>query len=240
MPESIARDVVTLAGLAPGSRILEVGAGTGRVCLTLAAQGFRVVGVEPARAMLDVLGSKDPQKTVRVAVAEGARLPFADSCFDAVVLARLLYLLPDWREVLAEVLRVVRPDGRVLHEWGNGATEEPWVQIREEARRLFEAAGVRAPFHPGVRSEAEVDGFLAGRGCKRLGVIRSPGESTLPLSTFLERIVNGECSYTWDVPDDVLEQCLPQLEAWATARFDLARTEPIPRETQWAIHQVES
>lgn len=38
------------------------------------------------------------------------------------------------------------------------------MRIREEARRLFEAAGTQAPFHPGVGSEFEVDGRLRELG----------------------------------------------------------------------------
>jgi hypothetical protein len=51
---------------------------------------------------------------------------------------------------------------------GNGEAEEEWVQIREKARALFEQAGIESPFHPGARSEIEVNGWL-----KRLGFVRA-------------------------------------------------------------------
>jgi hypothetical protein len=63
----------------------------------------------------------------------------------------------DWRVILREAHRVLAARGCLLHEWDNGQVHEEWVQVREEARRLFEAAGAWAPFHPGVRSETEVD-----------------------------------------------------------------------------------
>src|SRR5438128_8745181 len=90
------------------------------------------------------------------AQASTCALPCRPASFDAVVVARLLYLLADWRQVIDELARVLRPNGRLLHEWGNGEPDEEWVQIRERARDLFEEAGVRNPFHPCARHERAI------------------------------------------------------------------------------------
>jgi len=82
------------------------------------------------------------------------------------VIARLLYLVPEWKSLLSETRRVLVPGGRLLHEWSHGDADEEWVQIREKIRAMFEHEGVRDPF-----------------------------------GMFLERLVDGECSYT--VPKDV-------------------------------------
>src|SRR5262249_14465530 len=158
---------------------------------------------EPAPGMLAKLRAKADARRVAALAAEGARLPLPAGHFDVVVIARLLYLAPDWREILKEAHRVLASRGCLLHEWGNGEAGEEWVRIREEARRLFERAGVRAPFHPGVRSEAEVDRELAGLGVSREGQIAmGPGPET-SLREFLRRLTEGELSYTWNVPEDV-------------------------------------
>jgi hypothetical protein len=50
------------------------------------------------------------------------------------------------------------------------------VQIREKARTLLQDAGVDKPFHPGARSEAEVDAFLTGLGLvRRKALLIGPG-----------------------------------------------------------------
>ena len=155
------------AGLQVGARVLDIGAGTGRVAIPLASRGCNVVAVEPAGGMLAQLRAKTGDNKVWSVVAEGARLPFPVGHFDAVVIARLLYLTPDWRAILRDAHRVLAIGGCLLHEWGNGQVDEEWVQIREEGWRLFEQAGLRAPFHPGVRSETDVDcelDDLAARG----------------------------------------------------------------------------
>ena len=84
------------------------------------------------------------------------------------------------RDLLRDTLRVLKPGGRLLHEWSNGEPDEEWVQIREKIRAMFEQEGVTNAFHPGVRIEGEAETFL------------------LPVSVgmFLRLLVGGECSYT--------------------------------------------
>jgi SAM-dependent methyltransferase len=226
--------LVDAARLSRDAMVLDVGAGTGRVAIPLAATGRRVVALDPAPAMLQQLTAK--AGGALPVVGEGSKLPFPDGQFDAVVFARVLYLMTDWRDVLLEAIRVLKTGGRILHEWGNGSADEEWVQIREHARELFEREGVRDPFHPGVRSESEVARFLEDRGLTPIGEVRLEGTATLTLAEFLGRIVNGECSYTWNVPEELLPSCLTELERWAAERFDLNEPRPIPREMGWKIY----
>jgi SAM-dependent methyltransferase len=237
LPRALAETLVCAGRLTAGDRIIEVAAGTGRVALALADLGFRVAAVEPSREMLDQLVTKRGALKCPPVVAVGSSLPFAGATFGAAVIARALYLMPDWRAVVRETLRILRPDGWFLHEWGNGSADEEWVQVRERARTLFEEAGVTAPFHPGVRTEGAVDDELREQGWVRRSTVRTDGGAELTLGEFLARIVRGECSYTWDVPPDVQARCLPELEAWARSRFDLGRLQAIPRESSWAIYQ---
>jgi SAM-dependent methyltransferase len=225
------------AGLHDRARVLDIGAGTGRVAIPLAKHGCHVVAVEPSMEMLAHLRDKATSTDVLGVVAEGARLPFPARQFDAVVVARLLYLTPDWRAIIDEACQVVAAGGRLLHEWGNGHADEEWVQIRDEARRLFEQEGRKASFHPGARSEAEV-----GRQIVSLGFIREAhlvlGSGPLvTLREFLRRLVSGELSYIWSVPSDVQAACLPRLQQWAAQKFDLERPVPMPRQLGWTVYR---
>lgn len=240
LAEDVVQRLAAAGAIRSGANILDLGAGTGRVAIGLAELGCSVVALEPAPGMLETLRTKVGILPIRLIAGEGARLPFSSGHFDVVVIARVLYLTADWRGVLREAHRVLGVGGRLLHEWGNGQVDEEWVQVREKARALFEEAGVATPFHPGVRSEREVDDDL-----RRLGFTRSadlpigPGP-TLTLDEFLRRLIDGEFSYIWNVPTTVREQCLPVLKAWSEQRFDLGRSISMPRELSWTIYRKDA
>lgn len=223
------------SGMSASARVLDVGAGTGRVAIPLAEHGCEVVAIEPAVGMMEQLRRKDGEGRVLPLAAEGSLLPFPAGTFDVVVIARLLYLTPDWRAILAEACRVLTDDGVVLHEWGNGTADEPWVCIREEARRLFELAGVATPFHPGVRSESEVDEHLVTLGMVRDDeVVMGPGPA-VTLGEFLRRLTEGELSYIWNVPEPVRAESLPLLRRWCEEAFDLDALINVPRQIHWTL-----
>lgn len=226
------------AGLQRSATVLDIGAGTGRVAIPLAERGCAVVALEPAGAMVDQLRGKADQSRVSMVIGEGGELPFRSGTFDAVVIARVLYLASDWRHILREARRVLAAGGVLLHEWGNGQADEEWVLIREEARRLFENAGIAKPFHPGVRSETEVSQELGTLELVRASeVLMGPGLQ-LTLREFLRRFVDGEFSYTWDIPKPVLADCLPRICAWCEQKFDLDRPAAIPKQISWTVYRA--
>jgi SAM-dependent methyltransferase len=240
LSEDIVQHLAAVAALRSGMGVLDIGAGTGRVAVAIARSGCDVVALEPALAMAKALRTKAANTPVHIVASEGGQLPFAGSCFDAVVLARVLYLMADWRAVLSEACRVLKPGGHLLHEWGNGDAGEEWVQIRERARTLFEQAGIQDPFHPGARSEFEVDGSAVALGLIHHADVPAGAGPSLTLADFLRRLLDGEFSYIWNVPKVVQEECLPRLKIWAEETFDLERSVSMPRELHWTIYRKDA
>src|SRR5690348_10724346 len=68
-----------LAGLAGDGRVLELGIGTGRVALPLAARGISVEGVDASAAMAERLGAKPGGESVPVAIGDMADVPVSGS-----------------------------------------------------------------------------------------------------------------------------------------------------------------
>ncbi len=99
-------------------RILDAGAGTGRITSALVRSGWSVCALDASEAMLTYLRRAHPEVETVVA-ALGERLPFDDATFDAVSAMRVLKYVDDTDAALRELARVVRPGGRVIVEFAN-------------------------------------------------------------------------------------------------------------------------
>ncbi len=98
----------------PNVMVLDVGAGTGRVPATLFDQpGYRgrVVGVDRASRMLAVARRELAEYAPRLTLiqADAMALPFASNSFPAVTCLEALEFLPNPRQGLAELVRVLEP-----------------------------------------------------------------------------------------------------------------------------------
>ena len=118
--EAQAAAAVRLAAAPAGGDVLDVPCGFGRHSLPLARAGFRVTGVDRAQPLLDEAarraGAERWPKFVR---ADYRELPFAEASFDAALtLFSSLGYLGDEEDTraLAEIGRVLRPDGRLVIE----------------------------------------------------------------------------------------------------------------------------
>ncbi|MEY9875208.1 SAM-dependent methyltransferase [Streptacidiphilus sp. MAP12-33] len=98
-----------------GGRVLDLGCGTGHELAQLERDGFHAVGVDFSAAM--VRAGRERLATdgcpARLAVADGARLPFADGTFDGCRIERVLQHVPDPVAVLREAHRTLRPGGAI-------------------------------------------------------------------------------------------------------------------------------
>jgi arsenite methyltransferase len=116
--DALARRLADLAGLGPGSHVLDVASGRGRTARLLATEfGAEVTGVElsaqsvaAAQAETEAAGLRG---RVRFLQGDAAALPAPSGAFDAVVCECALCLFPGKGQALAEMRRVLRPDGVV-------------------------------------------------------------------------------------------------------------------------------
>jgi SAM-dependent methyltransferase len=95
--------------MSPGSKILEIGAGTGWQAQALAKQGFQVAAIEIASS---------PYAAGRIWPAieyDGRHIPFADHQFDIVFSSNVLEHIPHIDLFQAEMRRVLKPKGVAIH-----------------------------------------------------------------------------------------------------------------------------
>ncbi len=110
LAESQERVLVEFVGPLGGRTVLDVGTGTGRAALALAARGGTVTGVDASTEMLRVARQRAEARRVRVVFTPGDAhaLPFDAQAFDVAVCLRVLMHTPDWARCVAELCRVAR------------------------------------------------------------------------------------------------------------------------------------
>jgi ubiquinone/menaquinone biosynthesis C-methylase UbiE len=113
------RELIGRLGLGPGSAVLEVAAGTGSNLTLLADElGEKgiVFGLDLSARMLDLAHRrvKGLPRPPQLVLGNSQYLPFPDGVFDAVLDGAGIKYYSDKRRALGEMLRVVKPGGRVL------------------------------------------------------------------------------------------------------------------------------
>lgn len=101
----------------PGAVLLDVGCGTGDDVRALAARvapGGRVIGIDASAAMIDEARRRDPEGTAEFRVGDATRLDLPDDAVDGARAERTLQHLDRPEAAVAEMVRVVRPGGRVV------------------------------------------------------------------------------------------------------------------------------
>src|SRR5690606_6767799 len=106
------RLTVEVVAAMPGERVLDLAAGTGTSSEPFAADGAFVVPSDFSIGMLQV--GKERRPDLAFVAGDATRLPFADAAFDAVTISFGLRNVVDTDAALREMLRVVRPGGRVV------------------------------------------------------------------------------------------------------------------------------
>jgi ubiquinone/menaquinone biosynthesis C-methylase UbiE len=110
LAESQERVLGEFAAPLAGREVLDVGTGTGRAAIVLAAAGARVTGVDASAEMLRVARERAAARGVAVRFDQGDAhaLPFADGAFALAVSLRVLMHTPGWRQCVGELCRVAR------------------------------------------------------------------------------------------------------------------------------------
>lgn len=113
----LGNEVVRRLGLRPGTRLLDVAAGSGALSLPAARVGADVVATDLAPAMIERLEARaraEGLSTLRARTMDGHALDLDDDTFDVTASMNGVSLFPDMARGLAELVRVTRPGGRVV------------------------------------------------------------------------------------------------------------------------------
>jgi ubiquinone/menaquinone biosynthesis C-methylase UbiE len=181
--------------LPPESLILDAGCGTGEHTLRLAEHGFKCVGVDISRSVVEKAGERARtmglQERVTFICDGLEQLPFADAHFDAIHCRGVLMHIPRWQQVVAELCRVVRPGGKVLILEGNHHALETYL-VR--VARLFRRSESRM-----VRTPGGIEFLVTREGQAPLSRMANVGYLIGELQRHGVRVTNRIATEFWDL-----------------------------------------
>jgi SAM-dependent methyltransferase len=107
---SFARQAAEMIEIPPEAQVLDLGAGRGALSAQLVGRAGRIVAVDAAPRMVELLARDFP--AVEAYLMDASRLDFADALFDLVISGFVVHILPDPLAAVAEVKRVLKPGGQ--------------------------------------------------------------------------------------------------------------------------------
>ena len=148
--------VLDAAKISPGTRLLDVGCGSGLTLVLAKARGARPSGLDISPGLLDVARDRLPDADLRVGDMEF--LPFGDAMFDAVTGVNAFQFAGDPRRALREAARVTRPGGRVVASLFAAPERSQGTVVHEAMSALIPPE--RAADHALVRAGQGGDGVV--------------------------------------------------------------------------------
>ena len=214
--KTVASILVQAGNLTANSRVLEIGVGTGRIALPVAPLVGSYFGLDLSRPMMNKLRAKQNGESIYLIEADATKLPFPDKSFDGAIVVHVFHLIPSWRDALAELGRVLRPDAKLIHCWsqdeGNDVFRPLWdawnAAIGEKAEKISGSPWREKP------------DFLGDEGWQPTG---EPLSHSYPTQTSLKQffdLLRGRIwSSCWRYSDEELARGMAAMEALVPSTF---------------------
>jgi len=218
VPEAI-RSAIRTSMTAPGRpRVLDLGAGTGRIGKAFVAAGDAYVGVDRSLGMLREFAAQTCAINGRasfLAQADGEQLPFRDRAFDVVLLIQVLSGVGRWRRLLDEVFRVLGAGGTLVV--GHAAMPQAGIDAQLKSQLAIVLQEVGAGLHEPRKNREEALSWLESVTRTRVNVIAASWTVNRTPRDFMARHRTGARFAA--LPTPIQEEALQRLSAWSEARF---------------------
>jgi ubiquinone/menaquinone biosynthesis C-methylase UbiE len=199
-------------------RVLDLGAGSGRLGRTLVHGWSGYVGLDSSFAMLDQfrLSAKlTGDLTPSLVWGDGCHLPFRSGTFGAVLLAHVLSAAKNWRELLTESRRVLDAGGFVILAQRVAPSHGLDIQLLEQLRKILASMNIGMPEPGKVTREAR--SWLAEVSRSNQHLVAAGWKSDCTPRAFIVRHETGVRFSA--LSSEVQEESMCRLSDWAIGAF---------------------
>jgi ubiquinone/menaquinone biosynthesis C-methylase UbiE len=215
--QEIRRAILATVNVPARPRLLDIGAGTGRLGRSFVQAGDDYVAADLSLGMLREFMRKAHDGhcgTPLLVQANGEHLPFRDGSFDAVMLVQIFGGMRGWRRLVGEARRVLRQSGVMLMgRWlipPDGIDE----QMKQRVQALFAEMSLSLELQSTRRN---VQRWLEAAAAQSTRIIAATWRVSRTPRDFLERRSGGAQFST--LPAAVKTEVLEKLSAWAAKSF---------------------
>ncbi len=222
-------EIIRLLHPREGEEVLDIAAGTGEPGLTIAdmVKNGKVILTDLSGEMLEVAKENMAKRgilNVETVACDVCQLPFADNSFDAISCRFGFMFFPDMELAAREMVRVLKPGGRLATSVWNVPEKNYWVTaIMGTINRNMELPAP-PPGAPGMFRCAK-EGFIAD-------IFRKAGLKNLAQSEVAGKLRSGTAEVYWDIMTEVGAPIVAAL-----SKADDAMKEKIRNEVLEAVRQ---
>jgi ubiquinone/menaquinone biosynthesis C-methylase UbiE len=216
VPDSIRTAVLGAIDAASRPRLLDLGAGTGRIGRAFVAAGDDYVGVDLSLGMLREFARwRDRTRyPVTLVQGDGQRLPFRDAAFDAVLLVQLVGAAQNWRLLVEEARRVLRLSGALVVGHAVGPPSGIDAQMKQRLAMALEELGVSS-YH--METRGVVQPWLEARAQASRRIVAAEWVADRSPGMFLNRQRTG--ARFSRLAESIQTTALHNLSEWAIEQF---------------------
>lgn len=210
---AIRRTIWDSAGRSESSRVLDLGAGTGRFGQAFVEAGDSYIGVDVSLPMLREFQARNANACL--VQADGGCLPFRGASFHVVLLMHVLSGAENWRNLLCEAVRVIMPGGFVVVGHTTGSMAGVDARMKRQLNHILGRLG--ASWADGKKSREEPLEWLHLGASRRMQMTAASWTAQRTPREFLDRHRNGARFSV--LPIDVQQDALNDLGRWAEKTF---------------------
>jgi len=220
IPKSVAetiRAAILAAVSVDRPRLLDLGAGTGRIGWAFLVREDDYIGIDLSLGMLQTFARRVREEIGRapcLAQADGQFLPFRNASFDAVMMIQVFGGMRGWRRLLAEARRVLRASGALV--LGRSVAPEDGVDARMKQRlaSILDEMGASVD-SPNPRND--VQHALEAAATRNHRLIAAEWDAVRTPRGFIERHRTGARFSA--LPERVRNEAMASLQRWADPAF---------------------